>query len=192
MKRLRILVALGFACYAPSFVSAAPKDVSKDPATQAQEALSKVPLPEWPATGAELILSNKMPDREALALAILNYTGSTHPGSIVPVLSSIIAAYPKGAVTLAGAAVKLAPAEAGSISQAAVKAAPEFEEQIKRALGSTDVVIIEHGNRPPVPPGLAGTSKPGLIRGNRPTDPPGLVYDPKPGRDPQRRRYGSP
>jgi hypothetical protein len=171
-----------------------------DPASEVQTALSSVPIPEWPAKATELVLAAKGPDRDALALAVVNYTASTHPASIAVMVGAVAAADPQGAASAALTATQLVPADAAGIKNAAISGAPAFSEQISRALSAGSGTGNSgkngsngsNGNRPTTPPGLVGTTKPGGVRGNRPSIPPGHVYDPKPGRDPQRRQYGSP
>jgi hypothetical protein len=195
LKQITSLWAIGLlAPYLASAASSGNPGNSQDPAQEVQAALSSLALPEWPAKATELILAAKVPDRDPLALAIINYTASTHPASIDVMVGAVAAADPQDSPTVAVTATQLVPTDATGIKNAALNGAPAFAEQINRALSSAsgNGSSGAPGNRPTTPPGLVGTTKPGSIRGDRPAQPPGLVYDPKPGRDPQRRRYGSP
>jgi len=174
-----------------------PNNGHDDPSDTVQAALGSVSAAELPAKIADLVTSAKPPEREAMALAAIQFAAAKYPGSIVPDVSSAVAALPRSAPAIAGAAAKLIPSEAQAITSAAAQAAPRLSEEITRAVAAAVPPKFPgtppgagHSNRPTVPPGLAGGSKPGTVHGNRPGLPPGLDRDPKPGRDPQ--NYGKP
>jgi hypothetical protein len=201
MKTISILAALGvLGLWSPCTIQAGSSgSADKDKNHELEAALSAVPVPEWPAQAVAFVTGIKGAGRENAALAAVTYAAAMHPGSVTPMVSALAGVVPGSAPAIAATAAKLQPAEAPLIQDAAVKAAPTQAEQITHAVagvvpGSAAVREKDSnsGNRPPVPPGLAGSNKPGLIHGNRPLFPPGLVLDPKPGRDPQRNKYGSP
>jgi hypothetical protein len=210
MRTISILTALGLLALGPSnytFAASAGGNGNgngngngKDKKDQTIETvLAAAPLPEWPAQAAAFVRTTRAPDQENVALAAVRYAANLHPGSVTELIGALAGVVPGSAPLLAGSAAQLVPQEASNIQNAATSAAPRYAEQIARAVSGavpgTPASAVNPSvpvNRPTVPPGLAGTSKPGLIRGNRPAVPPGLEEDGKPGRDPQRFRYGHP
>jgi hypothetical protein len=164
-------------------------------ADQVYASLSAVPAPELAPKAAALVNAAKNKDKEDTALAAIQFTTATRPGSIVQVVSALVNELPKSAASLAATAAILVPSFHPDIVQAALNAAPSQADKINKALaqaGPPATTPPPHaqnpGNRPDIPPGLVDKdpTHPGTINGNRPLTPPGHVRDPKPGRDPQR------
>ena len=63
---------------------------SQDPLALVESTLSSVPVAELPARAAELVTDAKNKDREDVAMAAIQFTAKAHPGSIAPVVGSVV------------------------------------------------------------------------------------------------------
>jgi hypothetical protein len=226
MKTLRIIASLGILSLFPLIQTYAASsdqgnqdqgnhsdkgDKNKNPADQVAGILAAVPLPELPAKAADLVASSKQKDKEAVALAAIQFTATAHPGSIAAVVGSLAGTIPGSAATIALTAVKLVPGEALGIDTAAIHAAPNQSGKINEALapflpspprdpGNPNPGSGRRGPPSFDPPGLAlGHDKgdhDGSIRGDHPGKPSGHDHEPDQDRDDDRdhgrHHYGSP
>ena len=94
-------------------------------------ALSRVPVPEMPATAADLVQAAPVLQREAAAAEVLRaVTTMTRPGAMPYVVSAICRRNPEVAGAAVATAIQLQPDEELAFCRAAVCAAPDRVEQV--------------------------------------------------------------
>jgi hypothetical protein len=94
-------------------------------------ALSRVPVPEMPATAADLVQAAPVLEREATAAEVLRAVATmTRPGAMPYVVSAICRRNPEVAGAVVATAIQLQPDEELAFCRAAVCAAPDRVEQV--------------------------------------------------------------
>ncbi len=94
-------------------------------------ALSRVPVPEMPATAADLVQAAPVLEREVTAAEVLRAVATmTRPGAMPYVVSAICRRNPEVTGTVVATAIQLQPDEELAFCRAAVCAAPDRVEQV--------------------------------------------------------------
>ncbi len=97
-------------------------------------ALSRVPVPEMPATAADLVRAAPVLEREATAAAVLRaVTTMARPGVMPYVVNAICRRNPEVAGTVVATAIQLQPEDELAFCRAAVCGAPDCVEPVVAA-----------------------------------------------------------
>lgn len=102
------------------------------------KAMMGVRVPELAAKAAVLVKQADIGDREAIAVAVVEYVAKAYPAAVKSVISSIAKAEPSLAPKIAARAAELLPQDSVALASAAALGAKQFAPQVAASVAKAN------------------------------------------------------